>query len=334
MIQQEISTLFRKFQEVNALIIGDVMVDSYFKGKVNRISPEAPVPVVSLEQRENRLGGAANVAINMKALGANPILCAVVGNDEFANVFEQLLEKREMSNAGIIRSGVRYTTVKTRIIGNNHQLLRVDAEIDKPLSKKENEDLLDRIDDIISTSKIDVIVFEDYNKGVLTKQVIQHVIKLAKKHGIPTTVDPKSENYFEYKGVTLFKPNLKELEEGLNMKINAADPAELSNAADLLAKKLDNEISFFTLSEKGVFIKSKDEQYSVAAHVRNISDVSGAGDTVIAVASLCLALDQNIKTIASLSNLAGGLVCEKVGVIPIDREHFFDEALVLMHGEK
>ncbi len=310
------------------------MVDSYFKGKVNRISPEAPVPVVSLEQRENRLGGAANVAINMKALGANPILCSVVGNDEFANVFEQLLNKREITNVGIVRSSVRYTTVKTRIIGNNHQLLRVDAEVDKALSDKESEDLLKRIEDIISTTKIDVIVFEDYNKGVLTKGVIQHVIKLAKKHNIPTTVDPKSENYFEYKEVTLFKPNLKELEEGLNMTINSSDDEQLSKAASLLTEKLHHDISFFTLSEKGVFIQSGEESYHIAAHIRNISDVSGAGDTVIAVASLCLALDQNIKTIASLSNLAGGLVCEKVGVIPIDKEQFMDEAHLLMHGEK
>ena len=327
MNQNELISLFNNFNQLNVLIIGDVMIDSYFFGKVDRISPEAPVPIVAVEKKENRLGGAANVALNIKALGATPILCAVVGNDEDGKRFTKLLKKENLATFGVITSSERITTVKTRIIGNKHQVLRVDSENNHPLSKKEYTQLFKSISDAIHTTKIDVVIFQDYDKGVITKQLITAVTKLCNENKIPTAVDPKKNNFYFYQNVTLFKPNLKELKEGLNITINPSDISKIEEAIDLLNGTLKNKITFITLSEHGVFIKDKNNKKHIHAHKRDIADVSGAGDTVISVASLCLALNQPINTIAKIANLAGGLVCEKVGVVPIDKNQLLAEAI-------
>lgn len=303
------------------------MIDAYYFGKVDRISPEAPVPIVSVQKRENRLGGAANVALNIQALGANPILCAVIGNDDEGKTFQDLLKQQNLSDNGIVKSEQRITTVKTRIIGNNHQVLRVDSETDKPLNEIDDSKFLNQISAIINNSKIDAVIFEDYDKGTITENVITNIINLCNDKNIPTSVDPKKRNFLTYKKVTLFKPNLKELKEGLNIDINPRNIDEVKNSVDLLNKSLENTINFITLSENGVYIKNHSESHHVAAHYRNIADVSGAGDTVISVASLCLALGQSPKIIAEISNLAGGLVCEKVGVVPIDKDQLLSEAI-------
>jgi rfaE bifunctional protein kinase chain/domain len=322
--------LFDKFNGLRILVIGDVMLDAYVMGKVNRISPEAPVPIVSLENEDARIGGAGNVALNLLALGAKPIICGVIGEDTSGDKLLNLFEKNGISTDGLVKSMVRKTTVKTRVISNKQQLLRIDSESTFPLLESEEIKLNNTIQNIINQG-IDGIIFEDYNKGVLTDSVIQNTIKIAKEKDIPTAVDPKKENFLSYKGVSLFKPNLKELKEGLNLNFDFNTNKELfEKGIELLEEKLQNEISFVTLSENGVFIKNQTEKYYVPAHMRSISDVSGAGDTVIAVATLCLISGASTKQIAEISNLAGGLVCEKSGVVSISKNELLKEVSELL----
>lgn len=324
---QTIPQIFSSFQNLNVLIIGDVMVDNYLWGEVERISPEAPVPVVQISKKESRLGGAANVALNIKSLGANPILCSVVGKDESGKIFLKLLSKNKISNEGVVKSSDRITTVKNRVLCRNHQLLRYDEETIKNLSQEEENSLFKKIQSLISRKKIDVVIFQDYNKGVLTKNIIHSVIALCSKKKIPAAADPKRQNFLEYKNVTLFKPNLRELKEGLKIDIDSSNIKSLNSAAKKLAKILKNEISLFTLSEKGMFVHSENQSKILPAHLRNIADVSGAGDTVISVAALGLALKLDIFLMTELANIAGGLVCENVGVVSIDKKRFLKEAI-------
>ncbi len=322
--------LFDKFNGIRILVIGDVMLDAYVMGKVNRISPEAPVPIVSLENEDARIGGAGNVALNLLALGAKPIICGVIGEDYSGDKLLNLFEKNGISTDGIVKSMARKTTVKTRVISNKQQLLRIDSESTFPLLESEEIKLNKTIQNIINQG-VDGIIFEDYNKGVLTDSVIQNTIKIAKEKDIPTAVDPKKENFLSYKGVSLFKPNLKELKEGLNLNFDFNSNKELfEKGIEVLEEKLQNEISFITLSENGVFIKNQTEKYYVPAHMRSISDVSGAGDTVIAVATLCLISGASTKQIAEISNLAGGLVCEKSGVVSISKNDLLKEVSELL----
>ena len=322
--------LFDKFNGLRILVIGDVMLDAYVMGKVNRISPEAPVPIVSLENEDARIGGAGNVALNLLALGAKPIICGVIGEDSSGDKLLNLFEKNGISTDGLVKSMVRKTTVKTRVISNKQQLLRIDSESTFPLLESEEIKLNNTIQNIINQG-VDGIIFEDYNKGVLTDSVIQNTIKIAKEKDIPTAVDPKKENFLSYKGVSLFKPNLKELKEGLNLNFDFNSNKDLfEKGIEVLEEKLQNEISFVTLSENGFFIKNQTEKYYVPAHMRSISDVSGAGDTVIAVATLCLISGASTKQIAEISNLAGGLVCEKSGVVSISKNDLFSEVSELL----
>ena len=330
-----VTGLFKAFEDLKVLILGDVMIDAYLFGKVDRISPEAPVPIVAIYKRKNLLGGAANVALNVRALGATPLMCSVIGNDSQGNEFLKLLTEQGLRHDGICRSDDRMTTTKFRVVGNKMQMLRIDEETDSDLNENEAKCYLEKIEKIITTEKVDVIIFEDYNKGVLTADIITKVITLANKHGIPTSVDPKKKNFDQYCNVTLFKPNLKELREGLKVEVNPEDMDSLASALDLLQQRQNVKIAMTTLSEHGVFIRAlkNDESidcHHVSAHLRSITDVSGAGDTVISVASLCLALHEDSKLIAALSNLAGGLVCEHIGVVPINRDLLIKESLLLL----
>jgi len=323
-----IGQIFQQFEKQKVLIIGDVMIDSYIFGQVDRISPEAPVPIVAVSKRTHRLGGAANVALNINAVGAKAILCSVIGQDEKAQTFLQLLEKRGLSSKGIIQSADRITTTKFRIIGNSSQMLRVDEEIDTEININEQNTLLNQIERIINTESIDVIIFQDYDKGVISKRVIEKTLELAKE--IPTVVDPKKRNFHFFKNVTLFKPNLKELREGINEHFEATDYKKLHSAVEQMQKQLNCTYFFTTLSENGVLISQRDNNnifnhHHIPAHIRHIADVSGAGDTVISLTALCLAQNLEAQDIAYISNLAGGLVCEEVGVIPINKEKLFTE---------
>ena len=323
--------VFDKFNSLNILIIGDVMIDAYWWGGVNRISPEAPVPVCAVNEKESRLGGAANVALNIAAMGANPILCSVVGEDYQGHQLCELMKKQNMDTNGIVFSSNRPTTVKTRIIGNKTQMLRIDEETDANISLSEEKIFLDKIESIINTEKINAIIFQDYDKGVITEGVITKIIEIAKRKNIPVTVDPKKRNFTAYKNVDLFKPNLKELKEGLKIDFDNVDKDVLVEASLLLHYKQKIDKVFITLSERGVFMmdftKKEAEITMLPACLRKISDVSGAGDTVISLATLCLALGLDSQTIANVSNFAGGLVCESVGVVPIDKNKLLYELL-------
>jgi rfaE bifunctional protein kinase chain/domain len=330
----EYKKLFEGFSGRRIMIIGDVMVDSYLWGKVERISPEAPIPIVALKKRENRLGGASNVALNVKAMGAVPILCAVIGEDEKGDRFVELLRQEKIDTQYILRSQQRITTTKFRIFGNNYQMLRVDEEVEEGLAEQDRKALAEMVGRIIASEKIDCIIFQDYDKGVITPDLIGEVVTLARKREIPVTVDPKRKNFMDYKGVTLFKPNLKELKEGLKMEFDPSDHTSVINAAQVLLEKLDCSFVLATMSEHGVLISSKDtgadQNIIIPAHIRSVADVSGAGDTVISVASLCLASKCSPYEVAYISNLAGGQVCEEVGVMPVNKEKLLKEILALL----
>ena len=325
-----VEEIFDQFTMKRVLVLGDVMVDAYLRGTVTRVSPEAPVPIINLEKSEERLGGAANVALNLVALGAEPVLCSIVGEDRGGDKFVELLQKRKLSTEGIIKSTNRQTTIKTRVIGNNQQLLRIDEEQSTVLNSSQEDALISRLKEVIQL-QIDAVIIEDYNKGLLTPRVINAIISLARKRDIIVAVDPKKDNFLEYKNVTLFKPNLKELKEGLNIDFDfPKERDQFESAVRKMEEVIQNGISFITLSEHGVFVKEGDKQDYLSAHVRNISDVSGAGDTVISVATLCLASGLNAKKVAQIANLSGGLVCELSGVVPIDKTQLIKEVQKLV----
>jgi len=320
-----IRNIFQKFSGLKALIIGDVMVDSYIWGKVERISPEAPVPIISITNKEIRLGGAANVAKNVAALGATPILCSVIGNDHDGHALVDLMKNSGMPAEGIVISSDRITTVKERMLSASQQLLRIDRENTKPLQKKDHIELLARVSSLMD--HVDVVIFEDYDKGVIDRNLIKAVVSQARERNIPTAVDPKKANFLHYENVTLFKPNLKEIKEGLKVEFRNDDIKALSEAARRLRKKIKADKIFITRSELGAYILSDHGEHFIPAHPRSISDVSGAGDTVVSTSALCLALDLPDLFIAELANLAGGLVCEHLGVVSIDRNHLLEEAI-------
>ncbi len=320
----EARDIVNRFGDLKVLVIGDVMIDAYIWGGVERISPEAPVPVVRITKRDYRLGGAANVALNVQSLGAAPFLCAVIGDDEPGQRLRQRMEDWGLDDSGIVSSAERPTTIKTRVLSGHQHVVRVDEETDQPLSQAEENNLMSRISKLLPG--MDVIIFEDYDKGVVTPSIIQQVVKLADRESIPVVVDPKRRNFFDYKGVQLFKPNLKELKEGLNVTFDKKDREAVRKHVGTLRDKLQCEAVMVTLSELGVYIDDGQSTEFVDAHVREISDVSGAGDTVISVAALCRALDLSPAAIATLANLAGGLVCEHLGVVPVDKAVFLREA--------
>ena len=320
--------LFNDFHKLNVLIIGDVMLDSYIWGAVERISPEAPVPIVNVRKKDFRLGGAGNVALNISSLGAKPILCALIGEDDDGKKLLQRLREGGISQDGIVTSVHRPTTIKTRIIASHQHVVRVDEELDKVINAAEEELLWNRIQKLLPDCQ--VVIFEDYDKGVLNASLIQKTVALAKAKNIPTVVDPKKRNFLDYKGVTLFKPNLKELREGLKVDVASGNQPQVEAAVTLLKEKLGAEGVMVTLSEHGVYIDWQNQKVKLEAHKREIADVSGAGDTVVSIAALCVALHLSPKLVAELSNLGGGLVCQHVGVVPIDKSELQQEAKGLM----
>ena len=313
-----VNQIFDSFNNLRILIIGDVMIDSYIFGKVERISPEAPIPVVNVKRKEIRLGGAGNVAMNIKSLGATPILCSIVGADSEASDLINLLNTNNLPTDGIIQSPERVTTVKQRIMAGSQHVVRIDSEMDSVINAEERSLLIEKAKYLIPSC--DVVIFEDYDKGVLDEESIQQIVAFAKQNNVPTIVDPKKRNFTHYQGTDLFKPNLKELKEGLKIDFNADKIEDIREIVAKAKKMLGVNGIFLTLSERGVFIDFQDEIHHISAHLRSITDVSGAGDTVVSIAAICLALKLSPKTIAELSNLGGGLVCEYVGVIPIEKE--------------
>jgi len=323
MTEQEIRKVFSSFNDKKVLLIGDAMIDAYMWGKVERMSPEAPIPVVEIDKHEIRLGGSANCALNIKSLGANPILCTVVGDDINGIKFEKLMKDSNLSTDGVLIVDARKTTVKTRIISEGKHQLRVDEEDTHPI-KIENQ-FINKIDSLLENTSI--IILQDYNKGVLTKKIIRTLISRAKERGIPTIVDPKKDNFLEYQECDIFKPNLKEIKEGINLEFNESKDEELQKATSLLKEKLNAKAILLTLSGKGICINSEEGFVDTPAYGGSVVDVSGAGDTVISVASLLLSAGVSSENISKISSLSGGIVCQKVGVVPIDKEELLSETI-------
>ncbi len=315
----DIEKLFKKFRKQKVLIIGDVMIDTYLWGRVDRISPEAPVPVLSNIHVEKRLGGAANVALNIKAMGAVPILCSVIGDDDRGREFIDLMNTQNLTDVGIIIDSKRVTTMKTRVISGNQHLLRLDEEQDDYINPDPEKKLIDIVENMLTEGKIDSVIFQDYDKGVITPRVIQDVVNVANKRKVPILVDPKKRNFLTYEKVTLFKPNFKELNQGLKSEIDKHDLESIASAMENLRESKNHKMVMVTLSELGIMINDKNDYHHISAEIRDISDVSGAGDSVISLACLCLAAGLPPIEIAALSNLAGGQVCERAGVVPVDR---------------
>jgi len=314
-----IDQLFNNYTNTKIGVVGDIMLDTYWWGNVDRVSPEAPVPVVALQRKEIRVGGAANVALNLRALGAPTTLFAIIGQDAEGKELKGLLENHGINTHYILSSETRVTTNKVRVMGRNQQMMRLDHEHTNDLLTKEEDALIANFIEYVQKEKPALIILEDYNKGVLTARVIQTIIEFCTTQGIPTAVDPKQKNFLAYRGCTIFKPNLKEVKEGLKIAIEKVDLDHLNKVHATLEANLAHEISLITLSEHGVYYANKKDQKLIPTHIRNISDVSGAGDTVIAVASLTYAATKDMNLAAEFANIAGGLVCELVGTAPIDK---------------
>ena len=329
MNRQELQRLFEHFKTMKVLIIGDVMVDSYIFGKVDRISPEAPVPVVNVQRKESRLGGAANVARNIKALGAMPVLAGCIGNDRDGEELLRILSAEGLSTEGIMKLN-RPTTVKSRIIGNHHQLLRIDEESEADLDALETELVQKTILQLLETGNFKAVIFEDYDKGLISESLIKTVVEYCNKNEIVVTADPKKRNFLAYNGVDLFKPNLKEIREGLKILVDPSSDESLKLADNQLRFSLNHRYSLITLSEHGLVYSNGQEFARIPAEEIHIADVSGAGDTVISIATLCLAAGIDMKSAAQISNLAGASVCERVGVVPVDATELFDKALIAL----
>ena len=319
----DFNNLFKSFESKKVLIIGDIMIDSYMWGISNRMSPEAPVPIVEIEKYEKKLGGAGNVALNIKSLGGEPILCSVIGKDYDGKLIKDFLQEKNISSKGILIETERKTTVKTRIIANNKHQIRIDEE--ETSSIKIEEDLIKLIKNIIQG--VDVVILEDYNKGVLTENVIKKAIEYANKNNIPTIVDPKINNFKHYKDCTIFKPNLKEIINGMNIDVDENSKENLKKATEITRKELNAKGILLTLSSKGICINTEKYFQHTPAFKRDIIDVSGAGDTVVSVAAMCLTSNIEYSILAKLANLAGGIVCEDVGVVPVNKRKLLSEAI-------
>lgn len=322
--------LFQKIASLKVGIIGDVMLDTYMWGSVERISPEAPVPIVSLQKKELRIGGAGNVALNIQSLDAKAFIITVTGDDDDARLLNTLFSSQKINTQYSFASKQRITTNKTRIISRNQHMMRLDAEIINDLDKMEEEKIIGQFENFVRNEKPDVVILEDYNKGVLTEAVIRSVISICRKENIITAVDPKRKNFFAYRHADLFKPNLKEAKEALNIITSKVDAALLQDIHAELSNLLQHKISLITLSEKGIFYQQDRDSAIIPTHIRNIADVSGAGDTVIAVSAMIYAATKNIHLTAEISNIAGGLVCEEVGTVAINKAKLFHECEALL----
>ena len=325
MPSKDFDKLFQQFTGLKVAVVGDVMLDTYWWGKVDRISPEAPVPVVAVSKREQRIGGAGNVALNICSLGAHVSMISVLGKDEDGEQLTRLLTENNIQTKYLVHSEHRITTNKIRIISRNQHMMRLDAELVDDMHKADEDRLLYAFENYIAAENPAIVILEDYNKGVLTENVIRKIISLCHKNKILTAVDPKRKNFFAYQGVDIFKPNFKEVKDGLNILTDAVNLSVLKDMHLLLQDKLNHKISLITLSEKGVFYEQDKDANIIPTHIRSIADVSGAGDTVIAVASLVFAATGDAKLMAEMANIAGGLVCEEVGTVAIDKDKLLGE---------
>ncbi len=309
--------IFDKIKDLRIAVIGDVMLDSYWYGSVNRISPEAPVPILDVAGKEDRLGGAANVALNTNNLGAETFLFSIVGDDESGGKIYTLLEENHLSTEGIFVSEDYPTTTKTRVLSQNQQLVRIDNE--KIEYIQESHAFIDFVLKGLQKLKPQIVILEDYNKGIFSEYVITKIIEHAKLLGAFVSVDPKNMNFLCFKNVDLFKPNWREVTTALNdPETDDFSESHLIQIHDRLHTALHNKYTLITLSEKGMFCASETEHYLIPSRALQVKDVSGAGDTVIAVMSIMMYLTDDVQLSTQVANIAGGIVCERAGVVPID----------------
>jgi len=322
--EAKLKGIFKKSKGRKIAIIGDVMLDKYVYGTISRVSPEAPVPVVDIDKTEFRLGGAANVANNIKALEAEPVLIGVIGNDYDSKHYLDVMKSLGLSTVGIIKDNNRPTTAKTRVIAHSQHVLRVDSEVKDDITTATRKKILNYLDKNIKSFA--AVILQDYNKGVLTKELIFQAISIARKNNKPVYVDPKFHNFFEYKDVTVFKPNRKETADILAMKIDGE--TSVKEAGRKLMDKLNCGYLVLTRGEKGMMLFDKEKNKTVILNIptkaRRVADVSGAGDTVISTIAVMLAGGANIIEAVMLANQAAGIVCEEVGIIPIYKKALID----------
>jgi rfaE bifunctional protein kinase chain/domain len=323
-------SLFEKFRSIKVLVVGDVMLDAYLWGRVDRISPEAPVPVVQLTRKDFRIGGAGNVALNLASMGATVSMLSVTGDDEEGKVLLSMLQEGGIGVDGIQMVPGRVTTTKTRVISRNQQMMRIDSEVTDPLDASTSKSLTESIIRQIDAFLPQVLIFEDYDKGVISLSLIESVVAHCRKRGVLTAVDPKRQHFFSYASVDIFKPNLSEIRDALQIDLSTVDLSSLNMADRLLRERLGHRYSFITLSDRGVFHADGTNARIIPSHRRNIADVSGAGDTVIAVATLVFAATGDMGLAAELANIAGGLVCEQVGTVAVDRDLLLQECIRLL----
>ena len=309
----------------NVLIVGDIMLDRYLTGNVSRISPEAPVPILEKINIDIMPGGAANVALNIKTLGSNPVLLSVVGDDDNGTKLKECIKENNISTDYIIKDNTRQTTVKTRIMSNGQHILRIDEEDSEPLDDFTKKKLLEIFQQIVKDKNINAIILQDYDKGLLDDASIQSIIKIAKENNIFVSVDPKFNNFFSYKNVDLFKPNLKEVSSALNRKITTTKK-ELDKVARDLQTKLDFKNLFITLGSKGIYYSGNQKKSGIVpTELRTVVDVSGAGDVVLSVATLFFIAGYSPEEVTSFSNIAGGLACGKIGVATVSKDKLIEE---------
>ncbi len=311
-----IKNILNSFHSKRIAVIGDIMLDKYIFGHVSRISPEYPVPVVDVTHEEHRLGGAANVALNTLSLGSETLLIGITGADGNREILLDLFRSRGLATEGMICDSSRPTTCKTRILSQNHHITRVDFESRKEVDAEIGQAILDSFDAIIQS--IDAVVLEDYNKGVLSASVIRHIITSANRHKVPVLVDPKLRNFFAYKGCSIFKPNLSEIAASLGIILHNNDK-EVEAACLALKKKIEADTIIVTRGDKGMTIYNGSFTHIEATSLE-VTDVSGAGDTVIGLLALGAATGLDIITNATIANLAAGTVCQEVGAVPAKPE--------------
>lgn len=302
--------LLKSFSGKRVLVIGDLMLDHYVRGKIDRISPEAPVPVLEVETEEYRLGGAANVALNLHALGAEVLTIGIHGADFAGERLRQLMQEQGLDISGLVLTPGRRTTLKTRMNAVNQQMLRIDYEDSSDLDESTGEQILNIFQGFLGS--IDALIIEDYNKGLLTKDLIHKIIALSSAGGIPVAVDPKHKNFFEYSKVSIFKPNYQELQKNLGIKLETE--ADVFREAEALRERLNCSYLVLTRGSHGLYIfDGKSVPRHIPTFARDVYDVSGAGDTVISVLSLAYASGADIVTAATIANHAAGVVCGKLG---------------------
>jgi rfaE bifunctional protein kinase chain/domain len=321
---KRLDELKKSFDGKRIAVIGDMMLDGYFWGDVKRISPEAPVPVLEVEDEFFRFGGAANVAYNILSLGGIPVPVGVIGEDTYGHIFSSLLKERKINAEGIFIDKERPTTTKTRVIANNQHIVRIDKESKAYINNNIEQKILSYLESDLT--KLDGIILQDYNKGILTPTLITKIISLANNKNILITVDPKFDNFFEYKNVTVFKPNRKETETVLGTRIK--NDKDVSSAGRNLLRKLNSKYILLTLGEGGIAVFEKDDkERRMPTKARKVADVSGAGDTVISTLTIGLAAGADIYEACYLANYAAGVVCGEVGIVPIEKERLFDTIL-------